>query len=309
MKIRLPIMIMAFAIFLPVCARAQDIPANLRLSQYDAELLQLDWEIKTLNLINGLYLSEDQMDDMLAVLEDLQNLNEEFYPRMEEARENARAAYAALRDDLLDDDLVDPDTERRAGGAKHEMEQLIIDYSRRLAQLESGMLAVLDDKQVAITEEFVPCIVPPASDNDARIGATAGGNPQIENMLERLREMPDAQVYTMLPDFIARHINQYEIKHGDMTQQEKDAEFDRLYDLAMEVRSMSDLEFQDRKSELAAEILPQALRNKKDKKNRKNKDKPNQQKTKYELSLAGSFLLNENLIPMIEEKLGRGGGE
>ena len=307
---KLPYMIVLSALLacttLPV--RAQPIPMNLRINQYDEELVQLEWEIKTLNLINGLYLSADQLDDMLDVLEDLVALNDRYIPDMTRAQQATREAYRALRDDLLDGDLVDPDTERRAAQAKHRLEQLVLEYSQQVSQLETGLFDIFTDKQRSIADEFAPCIVPPQSDNNVRIGQTSGSNPRQENLLQRLREMSVAQLYDKLPEIISRYIDQLETKHGMMSQKERDEEFDRLYDLALEVRELSDVEFELRKSELAAELQPQQLRNKWQNQTKpKNRDSERPKK-KYQLSTVGSFLLNENLIPILEKKLEAAGG-
>lgn len=281
-------------------AAAVDYPLNLRLNHYDHELAQLEWEIKTLNLINGLYLTHDQLESLLHILQDLERLNERYALDLENAVADVKTSYTILRDDLLDDDIVDSQIERRAGAAKNKLEDLVIEYASQQKQLEQNLLAVFTDKQIAIADEFLPCIIPPKNDNNTRIGQAAASNPRMEQMLEKMRAMPFPQFQEMLPGFIARHLDNYEIRHGILSLEQRDAESDRLYDLALQVWEMDDMEFQLQKEDIASQIMPSQARAKP---GEQTKTHAQGARKKYQLSVVGSFLLNENLIPVIEHML------
>ncbi len=263
--------------------------------------------IKALNLINGLYLDRDQLSAILDVLYDLQDYKQELMERAGEETRLLEKRYAELESDLLDDDIVDDRLETAARVQKNKLDNLEMQYRKKLVSFESVLNGIFTEKQLGIIEDYKPCVIPHKDTNNARIGQSDGADQRAITGMRRMRQLNRWEFEGAVSSMIARQINRMEQKKGIYGQQERDAEVERLSDLAWRIYDMDDVEFEVEKYDLAREMQPVAPKNvRKREQNMKMKDsnkQGNRVKRKNEIGKTGRLFLDVRLIDIFETKL------
>jgi len=276
----------------------------------ETETLDYDGKrIRVLNVINGLYLSGDQIDSILDILYDLEEKENALLDKAKSLMNQLEQAYRKLEADLLDDDLVDEGRYESAGRLKHSLDQLEEGHRRELASMNTRLNSVLSDKQKQIIQDAEGCIVPPKNSNNTRIGQSDGASRRAIEKLERMRKLDRFEFENVLSNAIAMQVRRVEVKSGTYDSQEMREEIERIADVAVEAYEMSDFEFEIRKEELAAEMkprLPEKVRNMKE--TRYGRADSQQEKSlraerKYDLDKAGRLFLDTDLIDIFETKL------
>ena len=258
------------------------------------ELRELHREISLLNLVNGLYLSDEQTESLLDVLYDVKNLKEKYIKRLIALTPEMEEAYTALKEDLIEDDLIEEQTERRAAEIHHEEIQLRDDYLKELSSIEEEAKNILTEKQLQLLEDFRPCLLPPKGPNMSPIGHLGGTSPH-ENILNMLRKAPEHRFGDAAARAVEEYIGRYERFNKKLTYSEKHDMRLRLMEMAYRIRFLSEPEFEIQKAGIIEEL---GLPFKKEK-----SVAPEKQRKKDEPGKLADFLLDTRLIPLLEKKL------
>lgn len=266
--------------------------ADLKDGEEFSKLRSLHREISLLNLVNGLYLSDGQTEELLSVLREVEELEEWHRVGLEKITPEMESAYAALHSDLLDDDLVDEEVEKRAARIHRSEIELKRSHEEELAKYEKQAESILTDKQMSLVNEFQPCLIPPKKSGQASVGQAGAADSNVEKMLQRVRRIPERRFDLVADDMIDRYIDMLERKSGILTDDERTRERYRVADLMYRVREMSDLEYETRKAMFIDEF-----------KSPFEKAGSKRKKRKGEPGKVGRFLLDTSLIPLLEKKL------
>lgn len=303
------IILAAAAIFCSTNQASAQIPRFLDYNEWE-ELGIMEGQIKALNLINGLYLTESQMESILDVLYELRDLNDDFEAQAKQQRTSLEKAYANLKADLMDDDLVGEDAEREAMAQKSRIDQLALNYKRKRAALQEELNGIFTEKQLQIIQDYRPCLVPPKTDANTRIGQAGGADIRSIERLEQMRKLPVGEFSRLVSDAIARAIDYVETHEGLYPLDQRRDEIRRLADLAWEIYEMDEVEFQMRKAELAEEMKPRLPEPVEERRTRTEMNEKKSKKggepaisRKYDLDKSGEIFLNEDLIEVFEYKL------
>jgi len=207
-------------------------------------------EITLHNLINGLYLSQDQIVQMLAVL--------------------------------------------RKDQVKKQGEGLREQFHGSMRPYQDEIKGILNANQLALINDFKPCVIPPRDTWDsARVGQASGDTRMGERFLIRVRQM-DERAYQGRKSFIIeRHIERVERHVGLLSDEERAEEEGRVADIFGKARELSDVDFEAQKGDLARELKgahEKALEG-------------HHRKRKGDLDKVGRFLLDPKLIPILEKRL------
>jgi hypothetical protein len=155
-----------------------------------------------------------------------------------------------------------------------------------MAQYVGEVKRVLDQNQIVLVSEFIPCLIPVRSlTNPERIGQaqdTAGA----EERLRAARRLPQHQVDAMIPR--AQEQMQAALLHKHLPTAELEARVADLPRVVAEARAMSDTEFEVKKTELAKRIMPP--------------DKPAVAGEALERRI-GEYLLCPNLAPIFAQRV------
>lgn len=282
------ILLLLFSIQKGNCAK------NLEMSEIFAGVYDLGREISLINLINGLYLSPEQISQMLKILRKVEGIRGKYQSKAVSQAHQMEEILNEFREILGRNEEIDQGLIQKFLQAKKREEGLKEEYHSGLMPYQDQMQEVLNENQLVLIEEFKPCIVPPQDTrNPVRVGQATGDTRMGEKLLMRIRQM-DENVYrrrkTLLID---RHIERVERRVGIFSEEERAEEARRVGDILKRARGLSDLDFEAQKGDLARELIEpyeKALQSR-------------HRRRKGDLDKLGRFLLDPKLIPILEKRL------
>jgi hypothetical protein len=278
-KLFIPLMLFFFAAF----AFSQEINKDEQTEQYRKN-------ISLLNLVNGLYLTNNQIETMVPVLKDLKELQKDYQGKYNSLLPDLKKEYAALYNEVLANKGITKETEKSAGGIHKQELDLKDEYMDKLSGLEEKINGILTENQLCIIDDFKPCLIPPKNLKDpARVGQAKGDASGVVNHFDNIRKIPERRFETAKKKFIEGYIDKYEKKIEVLSPEKKNEEIQRVDNILNEVRSLKPVDYEMKKEGLAQQLLL-------------DKEKKNAKK-KYELGKAGKFLLNTELLPILEQRL------
>lgn len=256
--------------------------ASLSLASEEG-IKDLHRDIVLLNLINGLYLTPFQTQQLLSKLYEARALRESYHKEMEEVLNDI---FTELRSQLMEGDTPPKELIRRLHRREKLAEKAKIKYQQKMCSLEAEVISLLTENQLYLIENFKPCLIPP---KQGTIGQVSGEAPGIEAFLDRVRKAPEWKFQQHLDRILEIYIDKLERKLRVMTEKEKKAEKERVRRILEKARDLSEVDFQLQKPQLIEEII-------------KHKP-PRLLRRKGELGKVGRFLLDERLIPILESRL------
>ncbi|UCD71090.1 MAG: hypothetical protein JSW70_08825 [Syntrophobacterales bacterium] len=267
---------------------------DLGLREIFTEVHDLRKEINLLNLVNGLYLSPQQMAQMLNITRKVEEIRGGYRSKAVSQARQMEEVLKEIRGTVARDEEIDGELVRKFHGAKKRMEDLKEEFRGSMMPYQDEMKGVLNENQLALIEEFKPCIIPPRDSFDsARIGQAHGDTRIGERFLTRVRQMDERVYQKRKPLIIERHIERVGRHVGLLSEEEMAEEERRISEIFKRARELSDLDFEAQKGDLARELKEpheKAMKNR-------------HRKRKGDLDKLGKFLLDPELIPILEKRL------
>ena len=267
---------------------------DLEVREIFAEVNDLRREINLINLVNGLSLSADQMNQMLAILRKVEATKGEYQSKVASQAHEMEEILKELREILARNEEIDQGLIRKFHRAKKRGEDLKEEFHSALMPYQDEMKRVLNGNQLALIEEFKPCVVPPHDvRNPVRIGQASGDTRMGERLLTRVRQMDESLYQRRKPRLIERYIERVERHVGIFSDEERTEEESRVADIFKRARELSDLDFDVQKGDLAREL----------KESHEKALQSRHRKRRGDLDKLGKFLLDPKLIPILEKRL------
>jgi len=250
-------------------------------------LHQLHHEIVLLNLVNGLYLTPEQMESLIKKIEEAEAARQDFTEEIERRKAEVEDVLEEVREVLMKGEEIPDDLKQSVHRMKEIQHRLEDERGKKLTRLESDVEALLTENQRIVIVDYKPCTIPPAQGKIGQSVETAAEG--IARALTRIRRMPRDR-YEMMKDMFADfHIDKVERHLGFQTPEEKEVYRNELLDTFEKARTLSDQDFFVQKGELAQSLLPEDARVLKRRKN--------------QLSKLGFFLLDPDLLPILKKRL------
>lgn len=269
-----------------IAGGASRLPPAVRDGILKVEELRSD--VSVLHLINGLHLTPEQTQKLLAKCREAKKIRDAAVEQMTPLLQKAQAAFEALKRELLKDE-VRQETLAQAGQANDAFKALKEDFDKKMSALEDQTNQFFTDAQREVIRQFRPCVVPTKEERDPmRVGQAVSPEGFVK-VLDHLRKVPAERLAEAKQHGFEMHVLRWQKHFGLLSDKEK-AEMRRQMDAAVDkARAMSETEFQMRKGELAQQV-----------------EMPPSQKTRprlYEPGKTAHLLLDERVIPMLEAKL------
>ena len=279
-QLSLPLLMVILVLLASAHATAQDL-------RRDARAAELRQQISALNLVNGLYLTQTQLNGYITVLRDLKELQTDCQRRLDLLADEQRGEYARLYAEVVDNKGISQDVQKSANSIR-ERESGILDlYADGLIALEERVTGILTGNQLCIVDEFKPCLVPPKNLRDpGRVGQAKGDATAAVSMLERLRKTPPRKYDATRQRVLDEYFDKYERKIGLLSEEEKERETDRVIAAMEYARTLPAVDFEMKKEGLAQQLVV---------------ERPTRLK-KHELGKAGKNLLEVRLLPILETR-------
>jgi len=261
--------------------------SSFALGQKESEAVrEMHHDIILLNLVNGLYLSPEQIGDLLPKIQEA-----------EKARQQARSQLAGLEAPLLEamgeihevlvrGDEISDEMKKSFHQLKKRRFEIEDQQGEALQQLELEVSNILTSNQKIVIENYKPCVIPPAEGKIGQDRDSKGSG--LVKTLDRLRSMPERryhQVKEMLADITMEKAERY---IGFENDEEKEMYRQQLLETFQLARSMSNKEYLLKKQTMADELIPKELQNHKRRKN--------------QLGRMGRFLLDSALLPLLQQR-------
>jgi hypothetical protein len=265
--------------------------------------------ISTVNLLNGLNLTMNQMKKILNLARKAQNIKQDFLREnvssYMDALDRAEKSYKKLFNEIMKGDPARGYIEREAMNNNHNLKKILDDAVRNITNeftvLDQELSKILTPEQQQVIKTFNPCLIPPKDlKNPVRVGQ-ASSNDRAVKIMRRLRNVPDLAWNRRKYRIISNMVERFSQYRSVMTEDEKEREVKRLLLFTEKIRAMSDTDFEFDKEKLAEELKPE--NRVKELLEEIQQRVPHQRKPKA--SKAVRYLLNQRIIPILEERIER----
>ncbi|MCD4785793.1 MAG: hypothetical protein K8T10_18395 [Candidatus Eremiobacteraeota bacterium] len=218
----------------------------------EMEIAQMVKDVQSLNLLNGLHLSEKQMKELLPIAEKVRKEDAKLKSLYQKKFGKAHEILEEMKSQLMKNNDLSDGLKKRYHPLSEEIRKKKVEYDEEMDILSKDVASVLNENQKVLLREYQPCLVPVKSiANPDRIGQ-AGGGEIIQKGLEKIRKVPDA-AYPSVKEIILERAEE-KIKlyiHDEKYRQKVLKQVATAMDKA---RTMSDEEFEMKKQELASSI-------------------------------------------------------
>ena len=254
----------------------------------DEKIHQLNRDIVLLNLVNGLFLTPEQMESIIDKIDSAEQARKSFWDELNRRDREVENVLKDVRKVLFKGEEISDELKKRVHRMKEIQQELEDLTGKTLQRLESKVESILTPNQCIVIEEYRPCTIPPAQGKIGQSVETAAEG--IAHQLTKIRDMSSNRFDTVKDMFIDFHIDKIK-RHLGMDPQEETVIRRQLLSTFEEVRSMDDQEFLVRKGEIARSLMPE--------------DTIPKDKRKNKLGKTGRFLLDPAMKDILQEKIKR----
>lgn len=215
-------------------------------------------DMESLNLLKGLNLSPQQMKDLLMLLYDSRLLEKEVMLGYKADGIKADKKLDMLQELLYKDQGVDVPTEEAVWFALGTLYEHEYDRYIGMQKLVEKTYKILNQNQLRIISEYMPCIIPWSTVNAPdRIGQS-GSIGKLEEMLDHMRTLEGAPYKEAKRNYLVELDWRLRIdrREDDKTRQILVKQIDKRLD---EIHKLPDNEYQIRKRDLAQWVRPPDL--------------------------------------------------
>lgn len=259
-------------------------PTESARSYSESEIREMMRDIQTLNLINGLNLSQEQMQELLPIAREVKQRKDKIKATFDRKNNEIYGLLKEMKSQLMSKSDITDDLKRRYHRTEGEIKKQRVDFDERKKDLNKKISGILNDNQRVVLKEYHPCVVPVRSiANPERIGQ-AGGGEHFQKMLSRIRQIPADRYPQIKQKILARAKEKVKMHIRD--DKEREDAIKNLSAAMDKARSLSDEEFEMKKGEIASNIKPERKKSR-----------------NIEQEFIGRYLLNPNLVSILEHKM------
>jgi hypothetical protein len=248
---------------------------------------QLNHDIVLLNLANGMHLTKEQIKTLMEKIEEAEQTRETFEHEITSREKGIESVLSDLRKVLMRGEDIPDDLKHRVHKMKEIQHNLQDEMGDKLIQIQEEVKAILTPNQLLVIDEYKPCTIPPQLGKIGQSVESAAAG--IAKMLYKIRNLNRNQYEMAKEMYIDLHLDKLERHLKVLSQEEKEAEKDKIESVFEEARSLSDQDFLVQKGDLARQLLPPEVKVRQPKKN--------------QLDRVGHFLLDPSLLPILKYKL------
>ncbi|MFN3467242.1 MAG: hypothetical protein ACK4WF_06025 [Candidatus Brocadiales bacterium] len=255
-------------------------------------------DINLLNLLNGLNLTDEQSRRIMDLATEARTIKqgglEENIPLLNEFKET----LLALKEGIMDKNWrPDPEIEKKAGQLNHRLKEQREKTFARLQALGVEARGILTPGQLAIVEDYKPCLIPPKDLKSPIKAGQAFDVAPAEKFLSRARFIPSERYDKTKEALVEEFLDRLEKHLGPLP--DRTAKREEVLKAIEAARAMTDEEFALEKEDMANKLAPKP----------EGQDHPQKGQGPTfgihhkGLDKVGRLLLNERIIPILEKRL------
>jgi len=213
-------------------------------------------EIDKLNLLNGIFLSDVQMRHLMNVAIKAEKIRRKYKPAIDAVNAEMEAAFRGLKKDLLagKERSASPYTQKIAE-LKKKMGEIRRQMNKEFVVCETYAKAILTPNQREVCYTYEHCLIPvrALTNKSAKVGQADAATKSGE-ILDRIRKMSDEEFAAKQEQLVSDHFHTLLKYCGDLTQSQRDKERAEFLTVCKKARSLSELEYQFQKNQLASRL-------------------------------------------------------
>lgn len=229
--------------------------ASAKLHKFNESYHRLHDEISLINLVNGLFLSDEQRTELVKIAKEADRERQRAEALAEAKIDRSVRAMEQVKTALMRGDSHPKDAVKEANLGREAALEVMKDHLLRRMELERRAAAVLTENQIAVIEGFKPCLVPPTSPTNPSPAGSAGHANAFERILVRLYDADPRTLDRQLNRFMNRHLRKLDENIGPLSTEQVDRERQRLGEIVAQARAMERTEFEVNKAQLAERII------------------------------------------------------
>lgn len=249
---------------------------------------ELRREIRVLNLMNGLDLTLEQMEIILASAKEYQRLMAQLEHMLSNSQDEMEEVLEEIRSYLRENEDIPSRTAQKYHRLDRENREERLKIQEKMKEIAREVEGSLEPHQLYQLREFVPCIIPPQGEK--RIGQ-AKDYKGLTRGLERVRRIPSSVYYQRKEEIVSRTLEGLKLHappFSDWDDEEMKKHIETVYE---DVRNLEDVEFEIQKERLAEKLISPF--------------RPDIPSGNSLRKIAG-FLLSEEVIAVLEDRLSQG---
>lgn len=214
----------------------------------DTQIRESGKEIFILNLLNSLYLTNEQIEFILGRARELEELRPD-----EDEEQRQLEILESIKGDLKNDNYVTDINREEFVQIKKEMESRKKIYGEKLKGYAKEVKDILTPVQQKILEDYKPCIIPPKG--PSRIGQADDSSRFLEQ-IEKIRQIPEDIYNNRHGEIAERAISRWmdSPKGYQLDEKEKNDLYKKILEFYKKIRSIEDIDFEVSKENLANEF-------------------------------------------------------
>lgn len=251
----------------------------------DDHILKVRKDIQLLNLINGLELDKRQAEFILKKAKEAEEIRKNYNERIKEKEIEFVSDLQDLRENLFQGKVVSSDLKTKVQKGNELTKKLKDSYDTRINDLAVSIKNELYSHQLYSLQEYIPCLIPP--ETSSRIGQVKDSK-GIEKLLDNYRNMPEPVFNKRKKIFVQRSIDiiRKHLPKGFIIEEEKEG--NRISAVLEKARSLNDVDFSLKKTELTKSIISEY-------------DLP---QLPIDISIKiEKYFLSPEIVPLLQEKL------
>jgi hypothetical protein len=240
----------------------------LKASPFQDQFIELKYyhdRISVLNLLNGLNLSEQQMQKLLELNYDIKKFLENFKndPDIVSLKARYKKDLKELYEYLLNHpEQEDKKLQDKAVACNAKMKEYFKnEYQNEMGKFYNKILKkankTLTPEQIEVVNSFKPCIVPPKDFRDPVRAGQALSDSRIKKMLENVRKIEDPQRLETVCERIANKIiNITHERFYKMSADEKTNKRNEIIQTLKQANALSDTDYELKEDEIIQSLTP-----------------------------------------------------
>lgn len=223
----------------------------------DVEFHILVRDLHTLNLVNGLFLSKEQMEKMIPIVQQVKKADEE----LKSARDSNYSKYIAvlkeMRSQLLKESSITDAQQEKLNRASMEIYKKSANLRDVINRSIPEIKDILNENQHVIINGYEPCIVPSKDvSHPERIGGLGDGE-DFEEMLMYIRTVPQKDYPRVKREILKKREEMMKVYNNDLQIKSVLKQLETSMDKAREI---DPTQFEIEKDELSRILIPPAGR-------------------------------------------------
>ncbi len=225
---------------------------RLQIDDIKCDLKETKADISFLNLLNGLYFTEPQMEELLVKLYEVEEIDKETDRKYEEFYWEVQDNYKKIRKVLMENKGIPAEIEMMGWNIDGKLGDINAERKNKIAKIEQQVENdILNPNQITIINEFVDCLFPPKSlKNPIRVGQVPDIG-EIEKTLDRIRNTKEKDYKCAAEDEINKTLKHIDEHHEILNEKQKEVERNKHRAAFEKTRELSDTDYEIQKYDIA----------------------------------------------------------